>query len=164
MKFTALLFEHALLFVPERIPESRRNTMHQLIYNGFLCELYGLIGLIIAQISNDIHYQSMAFKRSAVRSRLSPPKNTRFQLKSSVFLYFSACFVLGIFALDNRWTTGPLNFFFSYCGKEEVMASIRVYLKRKREWAKIHSLFTSNPHDSESPLRFSEAQCQYSAG
>ena len=60
----------------------------------------------------------MAFKRSAVRSRLSPPKNHRFHLKSMVFLYFSACFVLGVFALDNKWTTGPLNFFFSYCGKE----------------------------------------------
>ena len=67
----------------------------------------------------------MAFKRSAVRSRLSPPKNTRFHLKSSVFLYFSACFVLGIFALDNKWTTDLLSFFFSYCGKEEVMASIK---------------------------------------
>ena len=48
LKFTALLFEHALLFVPERIPESRRNTMHQLIYNGFLFEFSGLIGLILA--------------------------------------------------------------------------------------------------------------------
>ena len=106
----------------------------------------------------------MAFKRSAVRSRLSPPKNTRFYLKSSVFLYFSACFMLGIFALDNNWTTGPLNFFFLTVGRKKLWPSIRVYLKRKREWAKIHSLFTSNPHDSESPLRFSEAQCQYSSG
>ena len=128
MKFTALLFEHALLFVPERIPESRRNTMHQLIYNGFLCELYGLIGLIIAQISNDIHYQSMAFKRSAVRSRLSPPKNTRFHLKSSVFLYFSVCFVLGIFTLDNKWTTDLLNFFFLTAGRKKLW-----YLSKEKE-------------------------------
>jgi len=39
-------------------------------------------------------------------------KNTRFHLKSSVFLYFSVCFVLGVFALDNKWTTDLLNFFF----------------------------------------------------
>ncbi len=53
-------------------------------------------------------------------------KNTRFHLKSSVFLYFSVCFVLGIFTLDNDWTTDLLNFFFSsYCGKEEVMASVK---------------------------------------
>jgi hypothetical protein len=53
-------------------------------------------------------------------------KNHRFQMKSMVFLYFSACFVLGIFALDNKWTTDLLNFFFSsYCGKEEVMASVK---------------------------------------
>ena len=55
----------------------------------------------------------------------TPPKNHRFHLKSSVFLYFSVCFVLGIFTLDNKWTTDLLNFFFSYCGKEEVMASIK---------------------------------------
>ena len=29
-------------------------------------------------------------------------KNTRFHLKSSVFLYFSVCFVLGVFTLDNK--------------------------------------------------------------
>ena len=33
-------------------------------------------------------------------------------MKSMFFLYFSACFVLGIFALDNKWTTDLLNFFF----------------------------------------------------
>ena len=68
----------------------------------------------------------MAFKRSAVRSRLSPPKKHRFQMKSMFFLYFPACFVLGVFTLDNKWTTDLLNFFFSsYCGKEEVMASVK---------------------------------------
>jgi len=47
-------------------------------------------------------------------------------LESMVFLYFSACFVLGVFTLDNKWTTDLLNFFFSsYCGKEEVMASVK---------------------------------------
>ena len=30
-----------------------------------------------------------------------------------------------VFALDKKWTTDLLNFFFSYCGKEEVMASIK---------------------------------------
>jgi len=29
-------------------------------------------------------------------------------LESMVFLYFSACFVLGVFALDNKWTTEGL--------------------------------------------------------
>ena len=47
-------------------------------------------------------------------------KNTRFHLKSSVFLYFSVCFVLGIFALDNKWTTDLLNFFFLTAGRKKL--------------------------------------------
>ena len=109
----------------------------------------------------------MAYKRSAVRSRLSPPKNTRFHLKSSVFLYFSACFVLGVFALDNKWTTGPLNFFFSYCGKKEVMASIkeegtrskrlsykfRVCLGRDENGRQISKAMRWNPPEDMTPAK-----------
>lgn len=47
-------------------------------------------------------------------------KNHRFQMKSMVFLYFSACFVLGIFALDNKWTTDLLNFFFLTAGRKKL--------------------------------------------
>ena len=109
----------------------------------------------------------MAFKRSAVRSRLSPPKNTRFHLKSSVFLYFSACFVLGIFTLDNNWTTDLLNFFFSYCRKEEVMASIkeegtrgkrlsykfRVCLGRDENGRQISKAMRWNPPEDMTPAK-----------
>ena len=47
-------------------------------------------------------------------------KNTRFHLKSSVSLYFSVCFVLGVFALDNKWTTDLLNFFFLTAGRKKL--------------------------------------------
>ena len=70
----------------------------------------------------------MAFKRSAVRSRLSPPKKTRFQMKSSLFLYFSVCFVLGVFTLDNKWTTDLLNFFFLTAGRKKLW-----HLSKKKE-------------------------------
>ena len=36
-----------------------------------------------------------------------------------VFLYFSVCFVLGIFTLDNKWTTDLLNFFFLTAGRKK---------------------------------------------
>jgi len=41
-------------------------------------------------------------------------------LKSMVFLYFPACFVLGVFALDNKWTTDLLNFFFLTVGRKKL--------------------------------------------
>ena len=47
-------------------------------------------------------------------------KNHRFHLESMVFLYFSACFVLGVFALDNKWTTDLLNFFFLTVGRKKL--------------------------------------------
>ena len=47
-------------------------------------------------------------------------KNHRFHLESMVFLYFSACFVLGVFALDNKWTTDLLNFFFLTAGRKKL--------------------------------------------
>ena len=47
-------------------------------------------------------------------------KNHRFHLKSMVFLYFSACFVLGVFTLDNKWTTDLLNFFFLTAGRKKL--------------------------------------------
>ena len=45
-------------------------------------------------------------------------KNTRFHLKSSVFLHLSVCFVLGVFTLDNKWTADLLNFFFLTAGRK----------------------------------------------
>ena len=59
-------------------------------------------------------------------------KNTRFHLKSSVFLYFSVCFVLGIFALDNKWTTDLLNFFFLTAGRKQLWCIH--YLLVKADW------------------------------
>ena len=47
-------------------------------------------------------------------------KNHRFHLESMVFLYFSACFVLGVFALDNKWTTDLLNFCFLTVGRKKL--------------------------------------------
>ena len=54
--FGLLHLKNVLQIVPERIPESRRNTMHQLIYNGFLCDMIGHIGLFRSKIFIDIHY------------------------------------------------------------------------------------------------------------
>ncbi len=54
----------------------------------------------------------MAFKRSAVRSRLSPPKNTRFHLKSSVFYPFQPVLCWAF----SPWTTnGQQTFSISSC-------------------------------------------------
>jgi hypothetical protein len=46
--------------------------------------------------------------------------------------------VLGIFTLDNKWTTELLNFFFSYCGKEEVMDLSK---KKEQEANVFHTRF-----------------------
>ena len=45
-----------------------------------------------------------------------------------VFLYFSACFVLGVFTLDNKWTTDLLNFFFLTAGRKKLW-----HLSKKKE-------------------------------
>ena len=55
-------------------------------------------------------------------------KNHRFHLKSMVFLYFPACFVLGVFALDNKWTTDLLSFFFLTVGRKKLW-----HLSKKKE-------------------------------
>ena len=44
------------------------------------------------------------------------------------FLYFSACFVLGIFALDNKWTTDLHYFFFLTAGRKKLW-----HLSKKKE-------------------------------
>ena len=54
----------------------------------------------------------MAFKRSAVRSRLSPPKNTRFHLKSSVFFILFSLFCTGRFRLGQQLDNRPSQFLF----------------------------------------------------
>ena len=48
--------QSAELFVPEFLPELRRNTVYQLTDNGFLCDLIGHIGLFRSEIFIDIHY------------------------------------------------------------------------------------------------------------
>ena len=78
--------------------------------------------------------------RSAVRSRLSPPENTRFRKKSGVFLTFWTILCSAFWA----WTTNGQqeyhSFFFSYCGKEEQMASTSEKAQFNRLLYKIASL------------------------
>ena len=59
-------------------------------------------------------------------------------MKSMAFLYFSACFVLGIFALDNNWTTDLLNFFFLTVGRKKLWHLLK---KKEQEANVFHTSF-----------------------
>ena len=89
---SALHLKSALLSVPERIPESRRNTMHQLIYNGFLCDMIGHIGLFRSKIFIDIHYGTHGIQEVSGSIPLISAKSSlecRKTLKSLDFKVFS---------------------------------------------------------------------------
>ena len=101
------------------IPSLRQTYREIQVNNAYRWFLgYGLLDSIP-------HFATVSY---AFCKRFPDELNTRFHLKSSVFLYFSACFVLGVFTLDSKWTTDLLNFFFLTVGRKKLW-----HLSKKKE-------------------------------
>ena len=84
--------QSAELFVPEFLPELRRNTVYQLTDNGFLCDLIGHIGLFRSEIFIDIHYGTHGIQEVSGSIPListTSPENHWFSTLFSFSSYFS---------------------------------------------------------------------------
>jgi hypothetical protein len=65
------------LFVPEFLPELRRNTVYQLTDNGFLCDITGHIGLFRPEKFIDIHYGTHGIQEVSGSIPLISTKNNK---------------------------------------------------------------------------------------
>jgi len=76
------------LFVPEFLPELRRNTVCQLTDNGFLCDITGHIGLFRPEKFIDIHYGTHGIQEVSGSIPLISTKSREIYSISRLFLYF----------------------------------------------------------------------------